>query len=70
MEDMLRRKYWIIGVKNRIKLYIMSCPRCTRYRGEVRNQMMGNLPACRVNLSQPFQHCVVDYAGPIQIKCS
>ncbi|XP_061400735.1 uncharacterized protein LOC133336443 isoform X2 [Musca vetustissima] len=70
MENVLRRKYWIIGAKNRIKLCVRCCPRCTRYRGEVRNQLMGNLPRSRVNISQPFQHCGIDYAGPFQIRCS
>ncbi|XP_058987780.1 uncharacterized protein LOC131806914 isoform X1 [Musca domestica] len=70
MENILRRKYWIIGAKNRIKLCIRCCPRCTRFRGEVRNQLMGNLPAYRVSINQPFQHCGIDYAGPLQIRCS
>ncbi|XP_046988406.1 uncharacterized protein LOC124594099 [Schistocerca americana] len=29
---------------------------------------MGQLPAARVNQSRPFQHCGVDYAGPIAVK--
>lgn len=49
---------------------IRSCVKCTRYRTENLNQLMGNLPKYRVNACYPFEHCGVDYAGPIQVKCT
>ncbi|XP_018393051.1 PREDICTED: uncharacterized protein LOC108772093 [Cyphomyrmex costatus] len=29
---------------------------------------MGSLPADRVNISRPFSHCGVDYAGPLSLR--
>ena len=34
------------------------------------SQMMGNLPAARVNPAHPFLHVGIDYAGPIKIRLS
>ncbi|GFX34142.1 hypothetical protein TNCV_2071791 [Trichonephila clavipes] len=31
---------------------------------------MGNLPKHRVTLERPFFSCVIDYAGPVLIKCN
>ncbi|XP_037807268.1 uncharacterized protein LOC119600793 [Lucilia sericata] len=70
MENIIRRNYWIIDLKNRIKKCIHTCVKCIRFKQEQRHQLMGLLPAYRVNISQPFAHCGIDYAGPIQIKCS
>ncbi|XP_073820586.1 uncharacterized protein [Musca autumnalis] len=70
MENLLRRNYWMIGMKSSIKRVNRSCVKCIRYKQESRNQLMGILPNYRVNVSAPFTHCGVDYAGPIYMKCS
>ncbi|XP_037942682.1 uncharacterized protein LOC119675547 [Teleopsis dalmanni] len=63
-------EYWIFGLKNLIKKCIRECVRCTRYKALKQKQLMGDLPEYRVNVSAPFAHCGVDYAGPLLIKCS
>ena len=70
VESIIRRKYWITGLKNAIKKCIHRCTKCLRYKKEQQYQLMGTLPQHRVNVSQPFTHCGVDYAGPLNIKCS
>lgn len=64
----LRNRYWILKFKNCVKGYIHSCTICFRYRAKPSHQLMGNLPAPRVRVSQPFTHSGVDYAGPIAVK--
>uniref|UniRef100_A0A0K8VHT8 Integrase catalytic domain-containing protein n=1 Tax=Bactrocera latifrons TaxID=174628 RepID=A0A0K8VHT8_BACLA len=70
MESMIRRNYWIVGLKNSIKKTIRTCSRCVRYRKEVAKQLMGNLKEFRLSMSIPFTHVGIDYAGPIHMKCS
>ncbi|XP_037930880.1 uncharacterized protein LOC119665718 [Teleopsis dalmanni] len=70
MENVIKRRYWIFGLKNLIKKCIRECVRCTRYKALKQKQLMGDLPEYRVNVSAPFAHCGVDYAGPLLIKCS
>lgn len=31
------------------------------------NQQMGHLPTTRITLSFPFEHVILDYAGPIRV---
>lgn len=70
VEATLRRKYWIIDMKNSIRKYIRGCSKCIRYNQENSKQLMGNLPEPRVTIFAPFRHVGVDYAGPIHLKCS
>ncbi|XP_058985262.1 uncharacterized protein LOC131805726 [Musca domestica] len=70
VEHLLKRKFWIIGLKNNVKRLNRGCVKCIRYKREKQCQLMGMLPEYRVNVSAPFTHCGVDYAGPIYMKCS
>ncbi|XP_059225962.1 uncharacterized protein LOC131998022 [Stomoxys calcitrans] len=63
VECTVRRKFWIINVKNCIKKVIRSCPVCIRYRQQNTQQLMGILPDYRVKVSFPFYHCGVDLRG-------
>lgn len=64
----IRRKFWLLGGRSPVRSYILRCVRCTRYRGQRAQQLMGQLPSPRVIPSRPFLHTGVDYAGPISIK--
>lgn len=64
----LRQEYWIIGAQNSIKKIIHNCVKCTIINAKPLNQLMGNLPMPRVNITRPFAHTGVDYAGPISIR--
>ncbi|XP_046988473.1 uncharacterized protein LOC124594161 [Schistocerca americana] len=65
---MLRRRFWIPNGRNTVKGVIRKCLKCFRLKSKTAVQLMGQLPAARVNQSHPFQHCGVDYAGPIAVK--
>lgn len=64
----LRNQYWLIDPRNSIRQRIHKCNICFRYSSPTLNQLMGNLPRPRVNVSLPFTHTGVDYAGPISIR--
>lgn len=66
----LRTKYWIISAKSLVRDYVRKCVTCKRYSKAAQTQLMGQLPACRVRPARPFQHCGVDFAGPISIRTS
>lgn len=66
----LASRYWLVGgCSNLVKSVINGCVRCTRFKGEVASQLMGQLPPFRVDASRPFSHTGVDLAGPFQCKC-
>ncbi|CAL8084624.1 unnamed protein product [Orchesella dallaii] len=64
----LQHDYWILGAKDAVRHQIRKCIRCKRVRATGMQQLMGNLPAGRVNQNRPFLHSGVDFAGPFQIK--
>ncbi|XP_045541485.1 uncharacterized protein LOC123722983 [Papilio machaon] len=64
----IRNKYWILGIKRRIKTVLNKCVKCIRYKGVNTHQKMGQLPTARVTPSHPFSSSGVDYAGPIQVR--
>ena len=66
----IRNSYWIINGRRTISHNIPRCHTCIRHKGQTVNQIMGNLPAARVNISMPFQHTGVDFAGPIKVRTS
>jgi hypothetical protein len=41
---------------------------CKRLKAKVAEQLMGSLPAGRVNPARPFRHTGVDYAGPFSLS--
>ena len=43
---------------------------CIRLKADTSKQLMGNLPAYRLQPSRPFERVGVDYAGPFLIKRS
>ncbi|XP_044597774.1 uncharacterized protein LOC123274274 [Cotesia glomerata] len=64
----LRKSVWIIGGRVPVRSFILRCVICTRHRGERAQQLMGQLPAARVNPTRAFLHTGLDYAGPITLK--
>lgn len=67
-QQYLRRRFWILGIIKGIRRAKNRCVRCTTERQETANQMMADLPTSRVQVTAPFTHTGVDYAGPIQLK--
>lgn len=66
----VRTKYWVIGLKSSIKKCIRNCKPCIIDKAKSKNQLMGQLPAVRVNPHRAFINSGVDYAGPISIRTS
>ncbi|XP_059221508.1 uncharacterized protein LOC131996077 [Stomoxys calcitrans] len=70
VESTVRRKFWIMNLRNGVKKVIRSCPVCIRYKQQNTQQLMGILPDYRVKVSFPFYHYGIDYAGPVLMKFS
>lgn len=66
----LNQRYWIVNGLRLIKHIIHKCMVCFRFRANTAKQLMGSLPADRVNASRPFQKVGMDFAGPILVKQS
>lgn len=64
----LRQRFYIVGGRVAIKKYCRNCVTCVRYTGRIPTQLMGNLPAVRVNPAKAFYSTGLDYAGPFLIK--
>lgn len=66
----LRQRYWILGGRQRVKAHIHHCVTCLRWRAAPGQQLMGDLPACRVTPARPFLQVGLDYAGPFTLLAS
>ncbi|XP_075167525.1 uncharacterized protein LOC142239617 [Haematobia irritans] len=70
MQAYVARKFWILSARNLAKLILRNCVTCFKYKAQSAQQIMGDLPAVRLQPCRPFKHSGVDYAGPITIKQS
>lgn len=66
----IRQNLWIIKAKRAIKQELRSCVKCFRFKAEVQQQLMGNLPTQRTTPSSPFTNTGVDFCGPYDTKIS
>ncbi|XP_046604989.1 uncharacterized protein LOC124297725 [Neodiprion virginianus] len=66
----IRQRYWILGGRVPIRMFIHRCVPCARHRATLSSQQMGQLPQSRVTQSRPCLHSGVDYAGPFSIRAS
>ncbi|XP_068991458.1 uncharacterized protein [Neodiprion pinetum] len=66
----IRQRYWILGGRVPIRMFIHRCVPCARHRATLSSQQMGQLPQSRVTQSRPFLHSGVDCAGPFSIRAS
>lgn len=66
----VQQKFRIVHAKAAVKKIIGRCVICRRYRKSTETQLMGNLPALRVNQAHAFEHTFVDCFGPIKAKSS
>ncbi|XP_063907415.1 uncharacterized protein LOC135125692 [Zophobas morio] len=64
----VREKYWPIAGRSVVRNLLHKCYVCFRANPQSNDQLMGNLPALRVQPSSPFLNCGIDYAGPIVMK--
>ncbi|XP_065356009.1 uncharacterized protein LOC135950390 [Calliphora vicina] len=68
--SVVNRKFWIVSGNQLAKSIIHKCIQCFRYSAKTSQQVMGNLPYVRLNVTRPFKYSGVDYTGPIDIKNS
>ncbi|CAG4952078.1 unnamed protein product [Colias eurytheme] len=64
----LRQQYWIIGGNNAVKKRLRKCVICRKHSPYKHDQLMGDLPAARTNITRPFYHTGVDFTGFVDIK--
>ena len=69
-ERLIRDKYWIPSIKNRIKKCVRQCVVCVRWRARTNQPVMADLPPERVNPAPIFGKIGVDLCGPFHIKAS
>ena len=60
--------FYVVGAKQLARDVCKDCLICKRRAPKALSQMMGQLPAPRVNRAMCFIHTGVDYAGPIKLK--
>lgn len=65
---LLRTSYWIPRVQSLIRTTIHKCKPCVLYRKKCQKQLMAALPPERCEVSRPFTHTGLDFAGPFDIK--
>lgn len=66
----VRQKYWPLHAKSLINYVVHQCVSCFKAKPIDSTQIMGELPADRINACYPFSKVSVDYAGPINLKAS
>jgi hypothetical protein len=64
----LGTEYWILNGRDRVRHLLRACVVCRRHRAKSAEQLMGQLPSCRVTPQRAFLHTGVDYAGPFSVK--
>lgn len=66
----LQQRYWIVNGLRLVKKFLHRCMTCFRHKGVTAKQLMGSLPADRVNISRCFKKIGLDFAGPVAVKQS
>ena len=65
----IRERYWIINGRLAVRRVLSKCIVCKRWNVRPANQLMGDLPKGRVDMSSPpFTNVGVDFFGPFMVK--
>ncbi|XP_046841149.1 uncharacterized protein LOC124435254 [Xenia sp. Carnegie-2017] len=65
----IRSRFWIPQGRQRVKSILNKCIVCKKLEGKSYNRPSeANLPAFRVEQSEPFSKTGVDFAGPLYVK--
>ena len=59
---------WILGCSNLVSSHIYKCTKCRKYRRDMEQQRMSDLPVDRTEATPPFTFCGMDCFGPFYIK--
>lgn len=63
----VRQNYWPIRARDHARQTYRLCAVCFKAKPKTVQQLMGNLPPTRVELTHPFVNVGVDYCGPFYI---
>lgn len=66
----IRQEFWILNCRNAVKSHIHRCIVCYKQKPLPLTQLMAPLPRIKTTPQPAFSHCGIDFAGPIEIKCS
>lgn len=66
----VRNEFWILNARNKVKAHIHKCIPCYRQKPKPLTQLMAPLPHIKTKPARAFEHCGLDFAGPIEIKSS
>jgi hypothetical protein len=64
----IRQRFWILSTRRVIKSALRTCIKCFRFSQAKAEQIMGQLPAARVNVTSAFLNVGVDYMGPFSLR--
>jgi len=65
--NQLRLNFWVTRARDMVRHTIRKCVICRKQRAKTMTQLMGSLPAPRVNVSHPFSNVDIDFAGPYML---
>jgi len=68
LTSIVRQKYWPINAKNTAKRTVRNCIPCFKIKPTISQQIMGDLPSQRTNISKPFHTTGVDLCGSFHVK--
>lgn len=68
LASIVSQRYYIPRIRNLTRFVARTCATCARFRANLGNQLMADLPFSRVTPARPFQRCGVDFAGPFMLK--
>ena len=60
--------FWIVNINSCVRNVIFNCVPCRRFRGELADQKMADLPDFRTFPEGPFVYTGVDMFGPFLVK--
>ncbi|XP_011858180.1 PREDICTED: uncharacterized protein LOC105555749 [Vollenhovia emeryi] len=64
----VRCEFWPISGMSTVKRYLAKCVVCRKAQPKPYQQIMGQLPEARVQISRPFAKVGLDYCGPIFVR--
>ncbi|KAK9508957.1 hypothetical protein O3M35_006386 [Rhynocoris fuscipes] len=64
----IRTKYWPLNGRIVARSTVHKCIQCCKAKPTAFKHLMGDLPHYRVQPAEPFNHCGIDYCGPIYYR--